>query len=432
MNVARMPREMGPDRSAAPGLNDNIPGMLAGHEMSDLAGVPRQPAPESVAHYGRISEIGAFPEHSATTATGMSAEAPAFEAAGAAPQAKPRSKWALGASVASFFLHVTLFYALAVNMIVEPQEAVEEAGSVISVAFVGDAELDAMMAGDPAEETAPEPEVVEAEPVKPLEVAADQPVALPPAQPVSQPTVVAAEPVQPAETQPVAAVEPQILTSMVPAEPVVAQPVQAIAPEPEKPIEVAEAKPVVAPEEKPAEEKPAAKPPEAKKPDVKKPVDKPKAKQPPEPKEQKPKERKPKGGSGGKQKQDGTRGTANGDENAKSAQNGSLKAGNRESSSSGSAAVANYQGKVEARIKRAVRIPTAFKRKYGGAAVRVSLVINANGGLSNVRVARSSGEPEVDKLFLEGVRRAAPFPPLPAGWDGPTATFLQDFEVRNR
>ncbi len=423
MNVARMPRPVA-EHLAAPNVNDNIPGMLAGHEMSDLAGVPRQPAAETVAHYTRLANISAFPEHAATAEPDSNA-GPELETGEAAPaEARPRRKWLTASCIGSFVAHITLFYALAVTLVAEPQEAVEEAGSVISVAILGDAELDAMAAGVMTEDAPPEPEVVEAEPVTPMEVAAAEPVEQPPVEPVTQPTVVAAEPVQQPEAEPVAAVEPEILTSMVPAEPVVAQPVpSALAPEPEKPVEVAEVKPVEPPPEKPVEVKPEPKPPEVK-PEAKKPVDKPKAKPPAEVKE-----RKPKGSAEGKQQQNNKRGSQTGAETAKSQSNS---AGSSGRNGSGSAAVANYPGKVQAKIHRSVRIPSAMKRKHRGMTVRVKLTIGSSGQLASVGVARSSGVGELDKFVMDGVRRAAPFPPLPPEWGKSSWTFSQDVVITGR
>lgn len=45
----------------------------------------------------------------------------------------------------------------------------------------------------------------------------------------------------------------------------------------------------------------------------------------------------------------------------------------------------------------------------------IAFSIGANGQLASVRVARSSGSAELDALGLDHIRRAAPFPPPPAG-----------------
>lgn len=429
MNLARVHRQEGAPLSVAPSVNDNIPGTLAGHELSDLAGATILPGSEIGLDYGRFADISAFPECPGAAVAADVATPDFGSDAEATTAPKPRSKWAWVACTGSFFVHLALFYALAVNLVAEPQEAMEEAGSIVSVAFVGDAELDSLTAGDPAGEAAPAPEVIAATPATPVEVAATQPIEQPAVQPVTQPPVVAAESAPPIEAEQVATLQPQILTSVVPAEPMVAQPVPAVAAEPERPIEVTEAKPVVVPVEKPVEVKPAAKPPAERKPEATKPIEKPKAK---ETKEKKPKERKPKGSADGKQQNDGTRGSTDGAETAKSAQNGAEKAGKRASSSSGSAAVANYPGKVQAKIRRSVRIPSSMKRKHGGVTVSVKLTIGASGQLLNAGVARSSGVPELDQLAVDGVRRAAPFPPLPAEWGKSSWPFTQEVVIPKR
>ncbi len=45
----------------------------------------------------------------------------------------------------------------------------------------------------------------------------------------------------------------------------------------------------------------------------------------------------------------------------------------------------------------------------------MSFTLNASGGVTGVRVVRSSGARLLDEAAAEMVRRAAPFPPIPAG-----------------
>ncbi|MDI7860708.1 TonB family protein [Rhizobiaceae bacterium n13] len=424
MRHARVPREGRQNFSDASSVNDNVPGMLAGHEMSDLTGVPRQPAPESSVHYSRVSQIDEFPDHPVDVKEAVDA-APDFaigtEAASSGPP--PKGGKVFATCIGSFLVHAVLFYALAVNLVAEPQEAVEEAGAIVSVTLLGNAEFDEMAAGDSAEEVLPEPEVVEAEQVQPeqvqpVETAQVQPAEMPPVETVMPQPTVTAEPVEQIEAEPVATLEPQVLMSEVPAEPVVSQPITALQPMEEPPAEMAEVQPV-APVEKPIEPEPE------KTPETKKPPEKPKAK---EIKEAKPKEpkRKPKSGSKGEQKQDNKRGDADGQQSADSVKNGSQASGRR-SSASGSAAVANYPGKVQAKIRRSVRVPTALKRKHAGTSVLVRLTIGSSGSLTGVSVARSSGVAELDRLVVDGVRRASPFPPLPAGKS--TWSFTQPVQI---
>ncbi|MEM9205586.1 MAG: TonB family protein [Pseudomonadota bacterium] len=73
----------------------------------------------------------------------------------------------------------------------------------------------------------------------------------------------------------------------------------------------------------------------------------------------------------------------------------------------GARALSNYKGKVFSRIKRQAR-----RLSGGRGKALVSLTINASGGLSRARVARSSGNASLDRKVLGAVQRAAPFPPL--------------------
>ena len=75
----------------------------------------------------------------------------------------------------------------------------------------------------------------------------------------------------------------------------------------------------------------------------------------------------------------------------------------------GNAAVSNYPGQVMRKIQRAKR-RAAVK---GVAVVRFS--IGENGALTSLSIARSSGSAKLDAVALAQLRRAAPFPPPPAG-----------------
>ena len=75
----------------------------------------------------------------------------------------------------------------------------------------------------------------------------------------------------------------------------------------------------------------------------------------------------------------------------------------------GNAAASNYPGLVMRRIQRAKRRTTV----RGVAMVRFR--IGAGGGLAGLSLARSSGSDKLDRIALDQVRRAAPFPPPPAG-----------------
>lgn len=123
---------------------------------------------------------------------------------------------------------------------------------------------------------------------------------------------------------------------------------------------------------------------------------------------EKPDKARKKAGSGGSNVADARRGVADGQAEGRKEIAG--KGGS--ASAAGNAAASNYPGKVAAKLRRAVRGVSRGRRS--GSDVLVSFTVNAGGGLGSVRIARSSGSPELDQAALAIVRRAAPFPPIPA------------------
>ncbi|MCX2721418.1 energy transducer TonB [Roseibium salinum] len=81
----------------------------------------------------------------------------------------------------------------------------------------------------------------------------------------------------------------------------------------------------------------------------------------------------------------------------------------------GNAAVSNYPGKVASKLRRSVRYPASAKRRNITGVVEVAFVVNSSGSVGSIRVVQSSGHAELDKAALDTVRRAAPFPQIPAG-----------------
>ncbi|WP_417668885.1 TonB family protein [Roseibium sp.] len=82
-------------------------------------------------------------------------------------------------------------------------------------------------------------------------------------------------------------------------------------------------------------------------------------------------------------------------------------------SEAGNAKVSNYPGKVRRKIRRAIRYPSAARKKGLTGNTVVSFTVDAAGRASGVRVVRSSGSPILDKAALDTVRRASPFPKVP-------------------
>ncbi|CDM58793.1 MULTISPECIES: TonB family protein [Rhizobium] len=404
------------------GMNDNNPGMHPGHELSDLRNVPRQPAAEVSIHYARLALIESFPQDPQSASNTVTA-APSMDASVEKDEsARPHQRHAVMACLSSLACHVAVIAILVVGFVVTPHDPVEEAGEVVSVIILGDSEADQAAAGEKAEEPPPEEIVAETVQTQTVQPTAMMPTETEPKEPVA---VAPAQEVTRVSPENVVAAQSEVLTSLSPAETSVVQPMATEVP-PEVPAEtppVAQAAPQEVKPVQPMEtaavapqpDKPTLEPkPKAQKP-VKKPVEK---KEPP-------KKAKPSAGSGGENKQDSKKGLVDGTETATSSQN-SRGAGN--SGGAGSAVVANYPGKVRSRVLRALRVPSALKREP--ASVSLSLTIVSSGALSSVRVARSSGNPQLDQVTVDAVHRAAPFQPLPAG--KPAWSFTLPFQVGGR
>jgi protein TonB len=326
--------------------------------------------------------------------------------------------------VCSLIFHMTLAAVLLIAFPNAPEEAIEEAGEAVSVVMYGNSDIDQTTAGE-TEVTVQEeiiPEAVEPHKIQPTEAAelqleTVQPTEVAPVE--TQDTVQQAPPPEVTRVSPetVTAAEPEVLVSEVPAETAGAQPMSTVVPEEQKPAEE------ISPEVRPSEVLPvAAAEPEEVKPvetaeiqpepevpqEIVTPTQKPKvvAQEKPKPVEKK---RPPKkaAGSEGEAQQDSERGVAEGNATAQSDSN-SRSAGNNDGI--GTAANANYDGKVRSRIRRSIRTPRGVE-----GTVVVSFSVNGSGGLTSVRVTRGSGVPEIDQVAVEAVRRAAPFGPTPGG-----------------
>lgn len=113
-------------------------------------------------------------------------------------------------------------------------------------------------------------------------------------------------------------------------------------------------------------------------------------------------------GSGGQNEADARRGVADGQTDGKTT---SKSQGGK--SGVGNASVSNYPGKVVAKLRRALRGISSSARAKARNDVQVSFTVDANGGVGGIRIARSSGSPELDAAALAVIRLAAPFPPIP-------------------
>ncbi len=73
-----------------------------------------------------------------------------------------------------------------------------------------------------------------------------------------------------------------------------------------------------------------------------------------------------------------------------------------------------YQEMLRARVERVKRYPPAAKRRHEEGRVTLHFSLGPDGRLLELKVAASSRSPDLDQAALEAVRRAAPYPPLPA------------------
>lgn len=106
--------------------------------------------------------------------------------------------------------------------------------------------------------------------------------------------------------------------------------------------------------------------------------------------------------------QDATRGSSTGRREATS---NTTASSNRSAAQQGnSAAATNYPGRVWSQLQRSRK-----SRRAGRGSAVISFRIGRNGGLAGITISRSSGNPRLDQAALRHVRRAAPFPPPPAG-----------------
>jgi protein TonB len=270
--------------------------------------------------------------------------------------------------------------------------AMVEGGEEMEVAVLGNAFEDALQAGDPDEEIQPEEikpeevepplaEVAEVPPVQ-SEITAETPTDIVPTE---------ADVILPAEEiLPVVAEQPEITATVAPAE-------------------------IVVPEEKPEPEE--VKPEPEKKPEPKK-----------KPEKEKPKKVvKKQAGDEGKQQTAANKGQEDGVEGA-AASNAQGKKG-AFSRQSGNANSSNYDGKVRAKLARAKRYPSSARRERAQGSVVVRFVVSANGGVSGVSIARSSGFAVLDEAAMDAVQRAAPFPDTP---DGNSKRFMIPMEYNIR
>lgn len=94
---------------------------------------------------------------------------------------------------------------------------------------------------------------------------------------------------------------------------------------------------------------------------------------------------------------------------------GEAGAGGASSAERRKADLSSYQAKLAARLRRFRTYPAeAAARELTGTAV-VTFTVNAGGAVTRASLAQSSGAAILDQAALAMVKRASPFPPIPAG-----------------
>lgn len=100
--------------------------------------------------------------------------------------------------------------------------------------------------------------------------------------------------------------------------------------------------------------------------------------------------------------------------------------------SAGRAAFASFQSRVLAHLARHKRFPEAARLQVLRGRVAVTFSLDAGGRVTSITLAGSSGHPLLDAEALAMVRRASPFPPIPAESGRTTATFTAPINYDNR
>ncbi|WP_428523146.1 TonB family protein [Roseibium sp.] len=117
---------------------------------------------------------------------------------------------------------------------------------------------------------------------------------------------------------------------------------------------------------------------------------------------------------------------AGGQSNRTAQEGGSARKG--KAKAAGNSEVTNYPAKVHRKVLRSVRTPRSLGRLAKDAHVRFT--VKANGGVTGVRLVRSSGNKTFDQAALKSVQRAAPYPAIPAAAKKASWTFTLPIGAR--
>ena len=354
------------------------------------------------------------------------------------PAPRKSARWACG-PLASLLFHATAL-AAGIFMFLPADDGLDIEGSAVEVEIIAmqtvatnevsevqsDATQSMVSAGgevieatepetlDPVEpEQATQPET--AEPVETEAVETVEPTPLEevkvaevtePAPPVQQD-----EPVKPVEMAPVETAPLLASTAITP------EPLEAAQPETAEAIETPDTPQITSPENEVVEAVDPDAPPVPKTRTVAQRQEPTYPKEPAKPKAETPKKQEP---QKPKPNQGGNGGNSNADAQARASvasQQGTGPQGN-------GAALTKYQGQVLSKIRRALR---NYRGPRGNGELVVQFVASANGTASGISVISSSGNAGFDAAAVDIIRRAAPFPPIPADAGTNSWTFKMPF-----
>ncbi|WP_287115131.1 TonB family protein [Mesorhizobium sp.] len=113
-------------------------------------------------------------------------------------------------------------------------------------------------------------------------------------------------------------------------------------------------------------------------------------------------------GLGGADETNEARGATDGEERAAVASSKG-----KEQAAAGNAMESRYSGEVQKKLARANRRVSKAIQASARNNARVVFVVMADGSISDIQLAESSGSAELDQFALTLVRKQAPFPPIP-------------------
>lgn len=292
----------------------------------------------------------------------------------------PPARWGWAGAALSILLHAGAAAAAVVLMLHSPDGTPAGAPEAVEVEIISADAFESMFAEEgaqPTEEAQPEPAEEPAEQAEPVEAAMPD-IPLPPALPPLADIELLPMPDLPPIPDPM-----ETLAREIPRQ---EPPPEKVAPPPEKPAETPKQKPEAKPtkvEAKPVKQK--------------------------EPAEKRAPRKAPVKTTRSAAAGQGTSGKGANDASSLAAARGSV----GQSGTGGAGALASYRSRVMAHLVRYKRYPDAARRQQMQGRAIVTFSLDANGQVTGVSLARSSGHELLDAETLAMVRRASPFPRIP-------------------